>query len=144
LPDSPTILEFDKPQFKVKLYPDVLALQVKEAAIGDFDKLAEATPHLADTLRWLVHTIIPLHVKLEDIEKVEADDSGRVTLKVPLRHDIHIPLELSESRPLVEKLEELIPAAKAQALEKKRVAEKARQEVETKGAEYLAFLRKPA
>ncbi len=143
MPDPNPILAFEKPQFELKLYPEVLTLHVKENAIGDFDKLAEETPSLRDTLRWLLHTVVPLHVKLSDIEKVEADDSGRITIKIPLRRDIHIPLTLEEARTLVDKLTELIPEKRAEALEKK-LAEEAKEETEFRKHEAYSYNRKPA
>lgn len=144
MPDTDPILAFEKPNFELKLYPDGLTLHVKETAIGDFEKLAEETPSLRDTLRWLVHTVVPLHVKLSDIEKVEADESGRITIKIPARKDIHIPLSLEESRKLVDKLTELIPEKREEALEKKKLAEEAKEETESRKDEAYPYIRKPA
>ena len=128
----------------MKLYPEVLTLHVKESAIGDFEKLAEETPSLRDTLRWLLHTILPLHIRLSDVEKVEADESGRITIKMPARKDIHIPLSLEESRKLVDKLTELIPEKRKELFQKKKMAEEAKEETESRKDEAYPYIRKPA
>jgi hypothetical protein len=138
------VLQFEKPHFEVKLFPDVLTLHVREAAIGDFDKLAEDNPNLRDTLRWLYHTIVPLKVKLEDIENVKVDQEGRVVIKIPMRKDIHIPLARDESEVLAEKLVEMCHEAKELGLEKKEKAVEAREETEFQKDEGYPYIRKPA
>ncbi|HZY93461.1 MAG TPA: hypothetical protein VFE98_01190 [Candidatus Bathyarchaeia archaeon] len=63
----------------------------------------------------MFHEIIPLKVKLEDIEHVDSDNMGRIRIKVPARRDIHIPLDHEESNKLLEKLDEGFPYARKPA-----------------------------
>jgi uncharacterized protein involved in tellurium resistance len=144
LPEKEPILAFDKPQFEVQLHPDVLTLHVKEGAMREFDKLAEQTPHLRDSLRWMFHEIIPLKVKLEDIEHVDSDKMGRVTIKVPARREIHIPLDHEESNKLLEKLNQLIPREKEKAIERRKASDESKEQVRREEDEILPYIRKPA
>src|SRR5690242_20993523 len=105
----------DTPHFQVKLHSDLLKVDLKDGTRHEIEKLAEARPALRDTLGWMFQTIIPLDVKLEEIEKVDRDSSGRVNIKIPNRRDIHIPLDPTESIRLVDKLNELIPVEKEKA-----------------------------
>jgi hypothetical protein len=108
LTNKRVILEFDKPYFELKLEPDQLVIHVKESSIQDMRKLVEASPHLTDNLRWMFATIFPLHVKLSDIESVQCNkDNTQVNVKIPSKHDIHLPLDPPECQMLVEKLNSL-------------------------------------
>jgi hypothetical protein len=112
------ILTVDKPHFIVKLYEDLLEVDLKEGARKELEDVAEAYPVLRESLGVLFQTIIPLDVALCDVDCAEVDTKGRLKVVVPLRRDIVIPLEPSESEKLAEKLNELIPIAKLKDAEK--------------------------
>ena len=140
MPQKPVLLQFDKPHFQVKLHSDLLQVDLKEGARKELERLAEARPILRDSLGWILQTIIPLDVKLYEIEKVESDGQGQVHLRIPARRDVSIPLEPAESRRLVEKLNELIPVEKQRAFERaqaEREAEKAREKAVTEDLKYV-------
>ena len=128
--EKPAVLVFDKPHFQVRLDQAVLKVDLKEGARREIEKLAEARPALRDTLGWMFQTIIPLDVKLEEIENVDRDASGRVSIKIPNRRDIHIPLDPAESIRLVDKLNELIPVEKEKAFERVKAGQEARRQEE--------------
>lgn len=118
--DKPVILEFNKPYFELKLEPDQLIVRANESSIKDMRKLVEASPHLMDSFRWMFATIFPLHVKLADIERVECNqDKTQVNLKIPSKHDVHLPLDPPECTALVEKLSGLIVEAKQRSMDEK-------------------------
>lgn len=144
LPERARLLAFDKPQFEVKLHRDLLTLHVKEGAVREFDRLAEQTPHIRDSLRWMFHEIVPLKVRLEDIEHVDSDNMGRVRIKVSARRDIHIPLDHEESHILVEKLNNLIPLERERAVERRKVAEESKEQIRREEDEAFPYIRKPA
>ncbi len=131
----------DKPHFQVKLHSDVLEVDLKEGARKELEDLAEARPFLRDSLGWLFQTIIPLDVHLYQIEEVKTDKKGQLQIKIPGRRDIHIPLEPSEARQLVDKLNELMPIEKEKALQRERMAKEAEKERER--SEAYRILRKP-
>ncbi len=133
------LLVFNKPHFLVKLHRDLLEVDLKEGAKKELEELAEARPILRDSLGWIFQTMIPLDVRLHEIEKVEMDHDGKVSLKIPHRRDVSIPLERSESERLVEKLNELIPADKERMIQHRlaeAAAEREREEQPTKGLAY--------
>lgn len=144
MPDSPIIMTFDKPHFQVKLHHDRLEVDLKEGFRAELEKLAEARPVLRDSLGWVFQTIIPLDVKLWEIEKVETDHTGKMNLKIPHRRDLHIPLEPAESRQLAEKLEQLIPIEKEKEFQRQKSYEAAMKQREASEAEAYRLPRKPA
>ena len=109
------ILTIDKPKIIVRLYEDLLEVDLKEGAKTELEDVVEAHPVLRESLGVLFQTIVPLDVALSTVESAEVDDEGRLKVVIPLRRDIVIPLEHDESTRLAEKLNELIPLAKVKA-----------------------------
>jgi hypothetical protein len=136
------VLLIDKPHFQVKLHSDILEVDLKEGVRKELEDLAEARPFLRDSLGWIFQTIIPLDVHLYQIEEVKTDKNGQLQIKIPGRRDIHIPLEPSEARQLVDKLNELMPIEKENALRREQMAMEAERERER--SEAYKALRKPA
>ena len=125
MPDHQNVVFLvDKPHFDVKLLPDMLKVDLKEGVRGELDKLVGNRPALRDTLGWMFQTIVPLDVHLWQIEKVTTDASGKVSIVVPHRRDLHIPLEPLEAERLVEKMNELIPIEKQRRVQRE-LAERA-------------------
>ena len=127
MPDKHVVLQIDRPHFEVKLHSDALEVNLKEGVKHEIEKLAEARPILQETLGWMFQTIIPLNVRLWEIENVELDSNGKVNLRIPHRRDLHIPLDQADGRRLVDKLNELIPGEKARELERVRSGQAAEQ-----------------
>ncbi len=119
------VLKIDKPHFVVKLHEEVLELDLKEGAKKELEDAVEAHPILRESLGVLFQTIVPLDVALKDVESAKVDDKGRLKIVIPLRRDIIIPLETSESKRLAEKLNELIPSAKLKDAKRMRALEEA-------------------
>ncbi len=116
-----------------------MKVDLKDGARRELEKLAEARPALRDTLGWMFQTIIPLDVKLWEIVKVDVEPSGKVSITIPHRRDIHIPLDPAEASRLVAKLNDLIPIEKARALERQQAeqaAERQREQQATEGYRY--------
>lgn len=142
MPQKPVLMLLEKPHFEVKLHNDSLEVNLKEGARKEIEKLAEAKPILQETLGWMFQLIIPLNVRLWEIEKVESDPSGKVSLIIPHRRDLHIPLEPPDARKLVDKLNQLIPIEKARELERRRDYELALKEKERHETDALRLPRK--
>jgi len=117
------VLKIDKPHFVVKLHEDALEVDLKEGAKKELEDMVEAHPILRESLGILFQTIIPLDIALKDIESAKIDDKGRLKIIIPLRRDLMIPLEASESERLAEKLNELIPLVKLKEAERMKVIE---------------------
>jgi hypothetical protein len=139
LPDQPAVFMLDKPHFQVKLQSGLLKVDLKDGALRELEKLAEARPALRDTLGWMFQTIIPLDVHLWEIEKVTVEPSGKVNIRIPHRRDIHIPLEPLEAERLVEKMNELIPIEKERRIERQRAEQTAESEREKQRNDTLKY-----
>jgi hypothetical protein len=134
----------DRPHFQVKLHQDSLEVNLKEGVRRDIEKLAESKPILQETLGWVFQTIIPLNVRLWEIERVEVEDTGKINLVIPHRRDLHIPLELSDAKRLAEKLNQMIPGEKAKEMERVRNYDMAQREHDRERDDALHFPRRPA
>ena len=128
------ILVIKKPHFTVKLHESVLEVDLKEGLKKELEDVLEAKPILRENLGFLFQTVIPLDVALKHIESVNVDKKGRVKISIPHRRDIIIPLARTESKKLVDKLNELIPVEKQKELERLQAAERARAEREAERA----------
>jgi len=128
------VMVIDKPHFKVKLHKTLLEVDLKEGAKKELEDVLEAKPILRENLGFIFQTIIPLDVRLKDIESVRQDKKGRVKIAIPLRKDIVIPLEPKESERLIEKMNELITIEKDRAIRESQESEKARRALEFKVA----------
>lgn len=120
------VMVIKKPHFAVKLHKTLLEVDLKEGARKELEDVLEARPALRESLGFLFQTIIPLDVPLREIESVKVDKKGQVKIAIPSRRDIVIPLKQNESRRLVDKMNELIPAEKERALRKLQESEKQR------------------
>jgi hypothetical protein len=113
MPETDVILEIDHPHLVIRLSEDYLGIDVK----GSFkDKVEEAlgsTPILKDVF----DLFVPLHVRLCDMDLARIEETGKVKIALRHRRDITLPLGADEAKRLVDKLNELIPAAKARELE---------------------------
>jgi hypothetical protein len=128
------VMVIDKPHFIVKLHSTLLEVDMKEGIKKDLESLMEAKPAIRESLGLLFQTVVPLDVKLRDIQSVSIDKKGRVKVAIPLRKDIIIPLDEVESGRLIDKLNELIPKEKERALRDKEEAEKAQRAFASKRA----------
>lgn len=120
------VMVIDKPHFVVKLHKTLLQVDIKEGAKKKLEDALEAHPAIRDSVGLIFQTIIPLDIPLRDIDSASADEKGRVKIAIPHRRDIHVPLELNEAKRLVEKMNELIPAEKARAVQELQESDKAK------------------
>jgi hypothetical protein len=111
--ETGVVLEIDHPHLVIRLSEDLLRIDVK----GSFkDKVEEAlgnTPILKDVFALFV----PLHVRLCDMDSARIEETGKVKIVLRHRRDMTLPVGVDEAKTLVDKLNELIPAAKARELE---------------------------
>jgi len=113
------VLVFDKPNFVVKLYKELLEVDLKKGAKKELEDFLETKPFLRESLGFLFQTVIPLDMPLKDIESATVDKESYAKIAIPHQKDIIIPLAPDESQKLVDKLNELIPTAKRKDLEKR-------------------------
>jgi hypothetical protein len=118
------VMTIDKPHFTVKLYTDLLKVDLKDGIKRELEAFAESKPMLRESIGLLFQTIIPLDVRLKDISSVSLDNKGRVKVAIPTRRDITIPVEADEAQRLIKKLNELIPPEKERMARDKAAAKK--------------------
>jgi hypothetical protein len=116
------VLVIDKPHFTVKLHRDLLEVDLKEGAKKKLEDFLESKPSLRESLGSLFQAVVPLDVRVKDIESATTDRElyphvlaqGWAQAKIAIRNrkDLHIPLTLDESENLIAKLNELIHKAK--------------------------------
>jgi hypothetical protein len=107
------VLEIDKPHFSVKLYEDMLKIDLKKRLI---DKIVEAFEE-STPIGSLFEVFVPLHIRLSRIDSVRIINSGKVKLTLRHRRDVVLPLAPDEAKKLVDKLNDLIPLAKEKEVE---------------------------
>ena len=123
--DEDIVMTIDKPHFVVRLHTTLLEVDLKEGARKELEKLLEANPAFRDSVGLLFQTVVPVDVRLRDIRSVGLDKKGRVKIDIPHRKDVTIPLDETESKRLVDKLNELIPPEKERAMRDAEEAKKA-------------------
>ncbi len=115
------LLVVEKPKFVVRLYDDVLDVDLKEGARREFEHLIEDRAALRKSLGFLFQTVYPSDIPLSRIGSVEVDDNGQLKIIIPRHVDILIPLEFEESWRLAKQLRELVPRARAKKSERRRL-----------------------
>jgi hypothetical protein len=116
MPETTVVLEIDKSHFTVRLYENLLKIDLKATVRNEIEEALENKPVLKETIGKLLGTFIPLHVRLSDIDSVHMDETGKIKINLPHHRDIAIPLELKDAKRLVDKLNQLIPKAKEKEL----------------------------
>jgi hypothetical protein len=132
--DEDIVMTIDKPHFVVRLHTTLLEVDLKEGARKELEKLLEANPAFRDSVGLLFQTVVPIDVRLRDIRSVGLDKKGRVKMDIPHRKDLTIPLDETESKRLVDKLNELIPPEKERAMRNAEEAKKAERRFEPERA----------
>jgi hypothetical protein len=112
MPKAVPVLEIDNPHFIVRLYENLLKIDLKGTFKNEIEEALENKPILKKTLGGILGIFVPLHIHLSDIEYVHMDETGKVKLKLPLHRDIVIPLEPKDAQILTQKLDKMIPEAK--------------------------------
>jgi hypothetical protein len=108
LTQTKAVLEFDRPHFIVKLYENLLKVDLKGSFKDEIEEALENKPVLKETLGSLLSIFVPLHVHLADIRWVRVDEKGNVKLDLLHRRDIVIPLGREDGEKLVTKLDQFI------------------------------------
>jgi hypothetical protein len=116
--ETRVVLEIDHPHFIIRVYENLLRIDVKGNVTKEIEEALENTPILKETVGSILGLFVPLHIRLSDIESVHMEKTGEVKIIVPHRRHVTIPLEIEEAKKLVSKLNQLIPEAKGKELER--------------------------
>ncbi len=116
--ETNVLVRIDKPHFTISLYEKALIIDVKGKLKDEIKETLENKPVLRETLGRILGMFAPLHVRLNDIDSVNMDKIGTVKIHLPHHRDVVITLERKEAKRLVDKLNQLIPEAKENELER--------------------------
>ena len=126
------VMEIKKPHFTVKLHETWLEVDLSKGVRKELEDVLEAKPAIRESLGFLFQTIVPLDVQLKDIESVKVDKKGQVKIAIPSKRDLTIPLKPSESKRLVEKMNQLVGLEKERAVRDLEESDKTRRALESK------------
>ena len=130
MPEAIVVLEVDKPHFTVRLYENMLKIDLKGSFKNEIEEALENKPILKETVGSVLGIFVPLHISLSDIDSVHMDKTGKVKVSLPLHRNIVIPLEREDGERLVDTLNQLIPKAKNQEIRERIMRKRARRKRE--------------
>jgi 50S ribosomal subunit-associated GTPase HflX len=112
MPRAIKVLEVENPHFTIRLYEDLLKIDLKGSFKNEIEEALENKPVLKETIGRILGIFVPLHIRVSEIDSVHMDETGKITVSLPHHRNIVIPLERKENaEKLVEKLDQLIPSS---------------------------------
>ncbi len=118
MPEAIAVLEVDNPHFTIRLYENLLKIDLKGSFKNEIEEALENKPILKETFGSVLGMFVPLHIRLTDIKSVHMDETGKIKVKLPLHRDTVIPLERKDAKRLLDKLNQLISNTKKKDLER--------------------------
>lgn len=124
MPETIPVLKIENPHFTIRLYENLLKIDLKSSLRNEIEEALENKPVLKETIGNILGIFAPLHIRLKDIRSVNVDETGKVRIKLPLHRDVEIPLEREHGARLAKKLNQLISEAKRKDFELERLRRK--------------------
>ena len=128
MPAAITVLEVEDPHFTIRLYEDLLKIDLKGNFKNELEEAIENKPVLKETIGRVLGIFVPLHIPISDIDSVHMDESGKIKVNLSHHRDIVIPLEHKEdAEKLLEKLNQMLSKSetkKIQEIKARRSAER--------------------
>ena len=90
------ILKIENPHFTVRLYSNMVKVDLKGSFKNEIEEAVENKPVLKQTIGKALGLFVPLHIKIKDIDLAEMKENGEVKLKIPKHRDVTIPFESKE------------------------------------------------
>jgi hypothetical protein len=123
------VLKVENPHFTIRLYENLLKIDVKGSFKSDIEEALENKPVLKETIGKILDVFVPLHIRISEIDSVQMDATGKITVRLPNHRDIVIPFEHKEdAEKLVEKLNELISRAETERIKEIKARKRAEAE----------------
>jgi hypothetical protein len=123
MPEEVAILEVENPRLTIRLYENMLRIDLKGSFKDEIEEALENKPVLRETIGGVLGMFAPLHIRLSDVDSVRMDETGKIKVILPHRRDVVIPLEPKDGKRLLDMLNQLIPKAKNREL-KERIIKK--------------------
>jgi len=124
MPKAFAVFRIENPHFTVRLYENLLKIDLKGSFKNEVEEALENKPILKETFGGILSIFVPLHIRLSDIESVHVDETGKVKVELPLHRSITIPLEREDGERLVDKLNQLITKERKKDLDFERLMRK--------------------
>ena len=122
------VLEVEDPHFTIRLYKDLLKIDLKGSFKNEIEEALENKPVLKETIGRLLGIFVPLHIPINDIDSVHMDETGKIKVYLSHHRSIVIPLERKDdAKKLVEKLNQLISNVETEKIKEiklRRIGEK--------------------
>ncbi len=122
-------LEVEDPHFTIRLYEDLLKIDLKGSFKNELEEAFENKPVLKETIGRVLGIFVPLHIPISDIDAVHMDETGKIKVSLSHHRDILIPLEHKEdATKLAEKLNQLVSKAETEKIQEIKVKHRAEKE----------------
>ncbi len=118
MPEKNAVLEFEDEHHIIRLYDNLLRIDLKGSFKNEIEEALENKPILKETIGSLLGVLIPLHIRLLDIKSVHLNDTGKIKINLPFHRNIVITIERKNAEKLVNELTQLISRAKKLELER--------------------------
>lgn len=122
------ILELDDPHFTIKLSNNLLKIDLKGSFKNEVEEALENKPVLKETIGRIFGLLVPLRIRLREINSLHMDETGKINVNLSHHRSIVIPFEnKGDAEKLAEKLNQSISrieTEKTRAIKARRIAEK--------------------
>lgn len=109
MPKATTVFQIDNPHFTVRLYDDLLRIDLKGSLKNEIEEALENRPVLKETVGNILGIFVPLHIRVSEISSVSTNERGKVKVSLSHHRSIVIPIERKEdAEKLVQKLNQTI------------------------------------
>ena len=129
MPIANVVLEVEDPHFTIRLYEDLLKIDLKGSFKNELEEALENKLVLKETIGRVLGIFVPLHIRISDIDSVHMDETGKIKVNLSHHRDIVIPLEHKEdAEKLVDKLNQLILKAETEKIQEIKARRRAERE----------------
>jgi hypothetical protein len=133
MPRTIKVLEVENPHFTIRLYEDLLKIDLKGSFKNEIEEALENKPVLKETIGRILGIFVPLHIRIREIDSVHMDETGKINVSLSHHRNIVIPLERKEdAEKLVEKLNQLISNAKTAKIKERIAMRRAKRKLKRK------------
>jgi hypothetical protein len=128
-------LEVENPHFTIRLYEDLLKIDLKGSLKNKIEEALESKPVLKETIGRMLGIFVPLHIRIREIDSVHMDEIGKIKVSLPHHRNVVIPLERKEdAEKLVEKLNQSISRARTAKIKERVVIRRTKRKLKRKSS----------
>ena len=131
--EESVVLEVENPHFTVRLYRDLLKIDLKGSFKNKIEEALENKPILKETIGKILSIFAPLHIRLSDIDSVHMDETGKINVSGSRHRNIVIPFERKEdAEKLLEELNQLISKARTAKIKERAAMRRVKRKLKRK------------